>query len=151
MYEMTKRFFNKKLKLRLKDHPPLKVVDTRYLRSLSCPPNTWGYYQKTEHGETIYILNGIPSDQSLITLAHELTHYWQKKVCPPSQSLELVEGFAEWVAYKLASSQNLERAKLGMRRNTIEPYYTGLREMLHIEEKLGVKGVVKLARQASSY
>ncbi len=150
MYELTIKFFKRKLKMKLKEHPGLKVVDTRYLQSLGCPPGTWGLYLRKPGEETIYILNGIPSDQSLITLAHELTHYWQRLNCPPRQSLELVEGFATWVAYKLASHKNLERAKLGMRRNIAEPYYTGLRTMLALEQNLKVKGVVKLAKQALS-
>ena len=136
--------------MKLKEHPRLKVVATRYLHALGCPPGTWGLYLRKPEEEAIYILNGIPSDQSLITLAHELTHYWQKLHCPPNQSLELIEGFAIWVAYKLASYKNLERAKLGMRRNIAEPYFTGLRKMLFLEQKLGTKGVVKLSKQALS-
>ena len=150
MYELTLKFFKRKLKMKLKEHPRLKVVDTRYLQTLGCPTGTWGLYLRTPGEEAIYILNGIPSDQSLITLAHELTHYWQRLNCPPNQSLELIEGFAIWVAYKLASYKNLERAMLGMRRNIAEPYFTGLRKMLFLEQKLGTKGTVKLAKQALS-
>ncbi len=124
----------------------MKVVDSRYLAKLRCPPNTWGLYTNIEGVEAIYILNGIAEEQSLITLAHELTHYWQKHNCSSNQSLELTEGFAIWVAYRLAESKNLKRAMLTMRRNIAEPYFSGLRKMWRLENQKGVKGAIKYAR-----
>jgi len=146
MYQATLKFFRRQLKMKLKNTPRLKVVDSRYLTRLSCPPNTWGLYTNLEGEETIYILNGIASEQSLIVLAHELTHYWQKLYGPKKQTIELFEGFAVWVAYKLAQHKDLHRAMLTIRRNMVEPYFTGLRKLWALESKKGVKATVRYAR-----
>jgi len=147
VYETTLKFFRKKLKMKLKDQPRLKVVDTRFMqKTFNCSPYTWGIYANIEAEETIYIISGIALDKSHTTLAHELTHFWQKRNCPRDQTLELIEGFAEWVAYQLAQDQKLKRAMLGIRRNGEEPYRTGFEKMCRLETRLGVKGVIKYVK-----
>ena len=146
MYDMALKFFRRQLKMKLKNTPRLKVVDSRFLTGLQCPPNTWGLYTDLDGDETIFILNGIAAEQSLIVLAHELTHYWQKFHGPKKQTMELFEGFAVWTAYKLAEQKGLNRAMLTIRRNGVEPYYTGLRKIWALERKKGVKATVRHAR-----
>ena len=146
MYQTTLKFFRHQLKMKLRSTPRLRVVDSRYLSKLSCPPNTWGLYTNIEGEETIYILNGIAAEQSLIVLAHELTHYWQKIYGPKKQTMELFEGFAVWTAYKLAEYKDFHRAMLTIRRNGVEPYFTGLRKLWVLEARKGVRGTVRFAR-----
>ena len=135
------------MQMRLKNRPRLKVTDQRYLlREFEITDHTFGLYTNSVEEETIFIITGIAEDRAWITLAHELTHFWQKQNCPNPQALVLVEGFAEWTAYKLAEHHGLERAMLSMRRNVAEPYHTGLHALLGLEQKLGVQGVVHLAR-----
>jgi len=144
MYEATLHFFQKKMKMKMKDQPRLKVVDSRYMEShFGAGPFTWGVYVDSGPEEVIFILAGVASDKALATLAHELTHFWQKRYCPKGQSLELIEGFAEWVAYQIAKYKQLDRTMLAIRRNQAEPYQTGLQKMFQLEAKKGVKGVVK--------
>ena len=83
--------------------------------------------------------------------AHELTHFWQKRNCPNPQDLALLEGFAEWTAYKLAEHHELYRAMLSMRRNVAEPYHTGLHTLLALEQKLGIQGVIQFARTETGW
>ncbi|MEC7348258.1 MAG: hypothetical protein VYB60_05230, partial [SAR324 cluster bacterium] len=90
-------------------------------------------------------------DRAWITLAHELTHFWQKRNCPNPQDLALLEGFAEWTAYKLAEHHELYRAMLSMRRNVAEPYHTGLHTLLALEQKLGVQGVIQFAKTETGW
>ena len=77
---------------------------------------------------------------------HTLTHFWQKRNCPNPQALVLLEGFAEWTAYKLAEHNALHRAMLSIRRNVAEPYHTGFHAFLGLEQKIGIQGVIKYAR-----
>ncbi len=90
-------------------------------------------------------------DRAWITLAHELTHFWQKRKCPNPQDLALLEGFAEWTANKLAEHHKLYRAMLSMRRNVVEPYHTGLYILLALEQKLGVQEVIQFARTETGW
>ncbi len=152
VYETTLRFFRRQLKLKLKEQPRLKVVDSRFMQSeLGVSLYTWGVYSDIGSEETIYMLTGIALDKAHATFAHELTHFWQKRHCPPEQTLELIEGFAEWVAFQLAKHQNLRRAMLAIRRNEAEPYRTGLQKMFQLEAKRGIKGAIKYARTAKSF
>ena len=111
----------------------------------------FGLYTDSAEEETIFIITGIAEDRAWITLAHELTHFWQKRNCPNPQDLALLEGFAEWTAYKLAEHHELYRAMLSMRRNVAEPYHTGLHTLLALEQKLGVQGVIQFARTETGW
>ena len=87
------------MKMRLKNRPRLKVTDQRYLlREFEIADHTFGLYTNTVEEETIFIISSIAEDRAWITLAYELTHFWQKRNCPNPQFLVLVEGFAEWNA-----------------------------------------------------
>lgn len=148
VYETTAKFLKKQLKLNLKDKPRLKVVDLRFLqKEFGCSAHTWGIYSVRGKEEIIYIISGISLDKAHTTLAHELTHFWQKRNCPSQQSLELSEGFAEWMAYRFAHQKNLERAMLSIRRNMAEPYRTGLQKLFHLEQRKGVSGVIHHAKR----
>lgn len=152
VYEETIDFFRRKLKMKFKEEPHLKVVDSRFMKKhFNCSPYTWGVYVKKEEAEALYIISGISLDKAYTTLAHEMTHFWQKRNCPQGQNLVLVEGFAEWVAYQLAHHKNFNRAMLGIRRNLAEPYYTGFRQMRQIADKQGVKGAIKFAKTQKTF
>lgn len=146
MYETTIDFFRKKLKIKLDSHPPLRVVDRRFFKKLDCPETTLGVYYIDGGKEFIYILNGIAEEQSLVVLAHELTHYWQNLNCPSDQREELFEGFAVWTSYKLAEYKNHKRAMLSLRRNSVDPYHIGLRMMWYLEKKKGIRKLIKHAQ-----
>jgi hypothetical protein len=152
LYEGTVRFFQKQMKMRLKTRPRLKVTDQRFLlKEFGIADHTFGLYTDSAEEETIFIITGIAEDRAWITLAHELTHFWQKRNCPNPQDLALLEGFAEWTAYKLAEHHELYRAMLSMRRNVAEPYHTGLHTLLALEQKLGVQGVIQFARTETGW
>lgn len=151
VYESTIKFLQSKLKMKLKGKPRLKVVDTRFMqKEFDCSPYTWGVYTNRGKEETVYIISGIALDKAHTTLAHELTHYWQKQACPPGQSLELMEGFAEWVSFQLAKHKGMRRAMLALRRNEAEPYRSGLQKMFQLESKKGVKGAVQFVQKGKS-
>ena len=63
------------------------------------------------------------------------------------QALFLLEGFAGWVAYKLAERHHLYRAMVSMRRNAAEPYQTGLHTLLSMEQEISTNGVISYARK----
>ena len=78
--------------------------------------------------------------------AHELAHAWQSFHAPSTQSLQIVEGFAEWVAYRvlLALGQQRDAARL-TRRDDL--YGKGLQYFIALEQRSGQQGVLQRARQ----
>ena len=68
------------MKMRLKTRPRLRVTDQRFLlKQFEILDHTFGLYTDTGDKETEYIITGIAKDRAWITLAHELTHFWQKR------------------------------------------------------------------------
>ena len=72
--------------MRLKTRPRLKVTDQRFLlKEFGIADHTFGLYTESAEEETIFIITGIAEDRAWITLAHELTHFWRKKILSESQ------------------------------------------------------------------
>ncbi|MBZ0257164.1 hypothetical protein K8I31_13945, partial [bacterium] len=60
-----------------------------------------GLYRYVGGKADVFLLYGIPIEMIYETAAHEYAHAWQTENCPPKQSIELKEGFAQWVAAQL--------------------------------------------------
>lgn len=142
--------------------PRLNVVDRATLIGLNQQagalkdPNTpvgpeqqhlLGFFQRINEDRTIYIERLLPQSLFQAVAAHELAHAWQSFYAPSTQSLQLVEGFAEWVAYRvlLALGQQREAARL-TRRDDL--YGKGLQYFITLEHQSGQGGVLQRARQA---
>lgn len=90
---------------------------------------------------SIYIEYGLPRIFFCEVLAHEYAHVWQAENAPLLPGLELREGFAEWVAYKVMESWGC-RLRLERFRQRHDAYGAGLRRMLAWEAAGGAAGVV---------
>ena len=84
-----------------------------------------GLYRRMNGKSEIFLLYGLPIEMIYETAAHEYAHAWQAEHCPPKQSKELLEGFAQWVAAEILRVKGYETAleKLQARRD--DPYGTG--------------------------
>ena len=93
----------------------------------------------------IVLRQGIDDATALITMAHELAHIWQFENWPCFGLMEKwqVEGFAEWVAYKVALSLALTNEADQMLKNPDPVYGAGLRRMLEVEQKMGKNSVLE--------
>lgn len=92
--------------------------------------------------ERIYLVYGLPAAELLRVSAHELGHAWFNEHCPRGQSPLVVEGFADWVAYKVMESRgNTAIIKSMLERNDI--YGQGLRALLEKERQGGVPAVMR--------
>ena len=94
----------------------------------------------------IYIELLLPRTLFQAVAAHELAHAWQSTHAAQAQSLKIVEGFAEWVAYRalLALGQQREAARL-TRRNDL--YGDGLQYFIGLERQHGRGAVMQRASQ----
>lgn len=87
----------------------------------------------------IGLRRGISYDTALVTMAHELAHIWQFENWPCFGLLEKwqIEGFAEWVAYKVALSRALITEAEGLILNPDPVYGGGVRRVLEYEKLHG--------------
>lgn len=105
-----------------------------------------GFFQRNGEDRAIYIEQVLPCILFQSVAAHELAHAWQSFHAPPTQPLRIVEGFAEWVSYRilLALGQQAEAERLNRRTDL---YGEGLHYFLALEREHGRNGVLQRAVQ----
>ncbi len=105
-----------------------------------------GYFQRFDNDWNIYIEHLLPQTLFQSVAAHELAHAWQSTYAPQEQSPKVVEGFAEWVAYRvlLALGQQREAARLTRRSDL---YGDGLQYFIALERQHGRGAVMQRASQ----
>ena len=104
-----------------------------------------GYFKRVNERRDIYIERLLPVMLFRAVAAHELAHAWQATNAPSNQPPLIVEGFAEWVAYRtlFAIGQQQEAIRL-TRRDDL--YGQGLRYFISLEQQQGRDGVLQRAR-----
>jgi hypothetical protein len=68
-----------------------------------------GVYVRDGKRRTIYIENGLPRILFVQVVAHEWAHAWQAENCPLVRHVLIVEGFAEWAAYKVLQAMGASK------------------------------------------
>ena len=103
-----------------------------------------GYFKRINDDWDIYIEHLLPKTLFQAVAAHELAHAWQSTHAAEGQALKIVEGFAEWVAYRvlLALGQQREAARLTRRSDL---YGDGLQYFIGLEREHGRTGVLQRA------
>lgn len=124
-------------------------LDTRFAESSGRSFRAHAFY-RAYNPEIIYVLSGHSAYDLGPTLAHEYTHAWQSRVCPPQDRM-VTEGFASWVGYKYALSKGYSEQAQQMLRARDPDYGEGLKHCLELEKKSGVKGLVEFVRKASKF
>lgn len=105
-----------------------------------------GFFQRVNENQDIYIERLLPETLFRAVAAHELAHAWQSTYAPASQTLKIVEGFAEWAAYRtLLALGHLQEAEHLTKRNDV--YGQGLQYFIAVEKSGGILGVLQRAVQ----
>ena len=129
--------------------PPVELVDydeiqTRHNES-GQSAEVLAFY-RAYNPEIVYLLSGESEAISAATLAHELTHAWQSRACPP-QDKALKEGFACWVQYQYLLAQGLPQEADKLTRHSHPDYGPPLVKLLARARSLGkpafLKAVIK--------
>src|SRR5205085_6057826 len=162
IYRETNALLKREVRLEIPALPKLNIVERATLIQLnqqagilkgSDKPlgpehqHLLGFFQRINEDRTVYIERLLPQTLFQAVAAHELAHAWQSFHAPSTQSLQIVEGFAEWVAYHvlLARGQQRDAARL-TRRDDL--YGKGLQYFIALEHRSGQQGVLQRARQA---
>jgi hypothetical protein len=105
-----------------------------------------GFFQRNGEDRAIYIEQVLPRTLFQAVAAHELAHAWQSFYASQTQPLKIVEGFAEWVSYRilLALGQQREAARLTRRSDL---YGEGLHFFMDLERDHGRNRVLQRAAQ----
>lgn len=100
---------------------------------------------------TVHLLCGVPAERMKTVAAHEYAHVWHAENHPrySATTAEMKEGFAEWVAYKVAQHAQRQQQMAVIDFPSDGMYYQGLRRYLEIERREGVAGVLKHAVTAT--
>jgi len=101
---------------------------------------------------TVHLLNQVPPDRLLAVCSHEYAHVWHAENHKDYSKTEAIlrEGFAEWVAYKVAQAHGREEQMKLMLNSGGGIYYQGLQKLLELERQKGVHGVLRYAISATS-
>lgn len=162
LYRNTNTLLKQELLLNVVVLPKLSVVERATLVTLHKGVDTLnssdmplgaeqqhllGFFRRIGEGRDIYIEQMLPQTLFQAVAAHELAHAWQSTHSPSTQSLKVVEGFAEWVAYRvlLILGQQPEAARLTRRHDL---YGEGLQYFIELERQRGRQGVIQQAMQA---
>ena len=110
------------------------------------PQHLLGFFHRFNEQRDIYIEHYLPRALFQGVAAHELAHAWQSARVQRTQPERIVEGFAEWVAYRilLALGERAEAEQM-TRRNDL--YGQGLHYFLDLEGKQGKQAVLKRAME----
>ena len=154
LYKEVQSFVQTLTGVKVEGAPPLRLVqsdelDTRFAESSGRSFRAHAFYQPY-NPEMIYLLTGHSAYDLGPTLAHEFTHAWQSRTCPPQDRM-VTEGFASWVGYKYALSKGYHEQAQRMLGARDPDYGEGLRRCLEIEKKSGVKGLVKFVRESANF
>ena len=161
LYRETRDLLKRELTLDIPVLPELHIVERAQLAALNtqssatgnagvptepAPQHLLGFFQRNDDDRAIYIEQVLPRTQFQAVAAHELAHAWQSFHVPQTQPLTIVEGFAEWVSYRilLALGQQREAARLTRRSDL---YGEGLHYFMNLEREHGRNGVLQRATQ----
>jgi hypothetical protein len=161
MYRETRDQLKRTLTLDVSMLPTLHIVERSTLLGLNSQTQSLsgsqkpispadqhllGFFQRVNADQDIYIERLLPETLFRAVAAHELAHAWQSTFAPSSQPLKIVEGFAEWAAYRiLLALDHQQEAEHLTKRSDL--YGQGLQYFIAVEKSGGLLGVLQRAVQ----
>lgn len=144
-------FMVKRLGMKLKEDVPIKMVSREEMKkaasnSIKDKDRLFGLFVREKKKSYIYFLFGTPRYITQYTLAHEFTHAWQQENAAKNQPDRIVEGFAEWAAYKMLIDKDDREAAKIVENRVDDVYGMGFKIFRKMEEKSSVAGIVQFAR-----
>lgn len=135
--------------LKLGDLDELKVTDINGIRRIKrwASKNIKGVYGSVNGKRIIYILRGLAREVVITVLTHEMAHFWQDKNGIRSDDEKFMEGFAEWLSFKIQQKLKLYKQMERAERNRYRTYSSGLKLFKNLENEIGEKGVFEYVKK----
>ena len=160
LYRETRERLARELGLSIPALPDVRIVERSTLMTLNAhngagtampsgaeQQHLLGFFLLKDDQRTIFIEQLLPRPLFQAVAAHELAHAWQSYYAPSTQPLNIVEGFAEWVAYRLLLALGQQRDAAHMTRRD-DLYGQGLQYFIALERQHGRDAVMQRAREA---
>ena len=156
LFEHVTHIVTEQLGLGLNVGADFTLVDNQHLQRLAIEASldihdeqsrVIGLFIRKGRRRVMVILSGLPRILLIQTMAHEWSHAWQGENCPLLQNTLVREGFAEWTAYKTLQTMGATK-KMALMKQQNGLYGDGLRQILELEQRAGVSGVMAFCRQA---
>ncbi len=147
LYKQVRAALARTLGMTLREPCQLKLVNRRQLHELieksslysldsDSRGRCFGLFIREGQHRAIFVEYGLPQIVLLEVMSHEYAHAWQSENCDSESPPEVLEGFAEWVSYKLLQSWGCTRRSERMLRRD-DVYGRGLKMMLQWEREGG--------------
>lgn len=148
-YDQVIRALDWRLGLRLRTIPKLLLVRQDELARIAQEDGSklLGLYWSQGNRANIYVIIGLPANLFRETVAHELAHAWVSENAPHISDQDLIEGFAEWVGYKVGQCLG-DNFNPPLMKEKEGPYGRGLQRMLDLEGRGGISAVMKVLTHA---
>jgi hypothetical protein len=152
LYEQVIELVERELGLRVHRRPGFGLYshdDMQRLQAALARPSAGGrllgVYVKLGARREIALETGLPRLLMLKVIAHEYGHAWQGENCPFLTDAQLLEGFCEWVAYKVLGAIGAMDVQM---RQVVAPGFYGdaLRRILTLEVHGGNDAVLQTVR-----
>jgi len=157
LYEESKNIISQTLGLELNIPTALVLVDRDQLTEVIQKQSngssdldiekTMGIYARRGMKRGIYVQTGLPRLLFLQVASHEYAHAWQGENCPLLQNSLVLEGFAEWVAYRVLEYYGYKDQMTRMKARD-DIYGQGLHWALGVEVQSGELGVIEACRKS---
>ena len=145
LLEATRLELARELRMELKAPVILELVDPESAEARRGSHDLLGFYRPQPWGEkavhTIYIRSGLERRLFCGIAAHEMAHAWERERGCLTTHRALREGFARWVEYKVLHKHGAKREAERLLRIRSWRLGRALRELLVIEEQVGMLGV----------
>jgi hypothetical protein len=147
LVEITKKGF-KALDFDINDDIHYRLVSKSFIDNKIADASTetitgknYGLFIRKNKKMVIYLLSYLPYSIALGTISHELGHSWlSENVLLPLQSKKYIEGFCEWISYKILKHFNYhQQAEFILDRD--DAYGEILQRILSIEKENGIEGI----------
>ncbi|MBE2238682.1 MAG: hypothetical protein IAE81_12900 [Caldilineaceae bacterium] len=153
LYEQVIGVVDRELGLRVHRRPGFGLYShgdmQRLQAALSQSPGGGGHllgvYTKLGSQREIAVETGLPRLLMIKVIAHEYGHAWQGENCPFLTDVQLLEGFCEWVAYKVMGAVGAEAVQT--RQLMAQGFYgNALRRIVALEVEGGIEAVLHTVR-----
>ena len=149
LYRRVMAVMSYHLGMRLKLRPALILVDRNQMleilkqtsgQQMDKPEQVFGMFVQRHNKRGIYVQSDLPQILTIEVMAHEHAHAWQAENCPWLRDTLVIEGFAEWAAYRVLTILGAGKKAALMEERT-DIYGQGLQLMLALERQGGAAAV----------
>ncbi len=149
LYEETVNVIKKLFNITIPNIDELILSDIKGIRAKRkwASRNTKGFFLRIGNKNSIYVMKGLSKPTAISVLAHEIAHFWQYENNIVSDKKDFIEGFAEWISFKVLEHYNLSKQIESAEKNKYRDYSRGLLLFKKLEKEIGMVGIFSYVKK----